>query len=268
MQSHNSHYKGIFAKITEVLKDSDIPLSPKQILIRINMKQPLERVKYSTVRNYCRTLAKESIIENLYYGVYSVVKVRDGVTSGFGGVLVHNVVLTFVDVPVVRHDEVVESVGDVRVVVVFGVQNCKVTCSLAYDVGMDLFLFHKCMAAIKRIVWDKIGINIDGFEPTVCCEFNQDFQQFRMDGVKCVSVTDFVGQMERIYNKGNVLRREIKVQKTDLPTLLATLQGGASQSNLFQVQYKILQRLEELIELQKASNRLHVESLNAKNGVA
>ncbi len=268
MQSRNSHYLGIYAKIVEALKESEIPLSPKQIMFRINMKTPLERVNYSTVRNYCRTLAEEGIIENPFYGVYSVVKVRDILTTGFSQVLVHNVVLTYEGMLVVRHDDVAVPVDGAKVAVCFGVQNRKVTATVSCDVGMDLFLFRKCMNSIKQVVWDRIGVNIDVLEPTVCCEFNEDYSQYRMDGVKCVSTKSFLGDVERIYNKGKGLRSEVKVQKTDLATIYATLKGGTSFANFMQINSAILQKLDQILEAMKLSNRLHVESLNERNGVA
>ena len=268
MQSYNSYYRGIFAKIVEALKESDIPLSPKQITLRINMKYPLDRVNYSTIRVYCKRLAKEGIIENPFYGVYSVTKVRDGVTTGFGGVLVHDVVLVFEGLPVVRHDEVSENVDGVKVAVVFGVQNRKVDCRLSCDVGMDYFLFKKCMSSVKQSVWDKIGVNIDALSPTVCCEFNEDYSQYRMDGVKCVTTKSFLGDIERIYNKGKGLRSEVKVQKTDLATIYATLKGGISVGNIMQAQIDILKELREIKEAMKFNNRLYLESLNERNGVA
>lgn len=268
MQSYHSYYKGLYAKIIEALKESDIPLSPKQITIRINMKYPLEHIKHATVRRYCRNLTIESIIENPFYGVYSVTKVRDGVTTGFSGVLVHCVVLVFEGLPVVRHDEVCEMVDGAKVSVCFGVQNRKVDCRISCDDGMALFLFRKCMNSVKQIVWDRIGVNIDVLEPTVCCEFNEDYSQYRMDGVKCVTTKSFFGDIERIYNKGKGLRSEVKVQKTDLATIYATLKGGISVGNIMQAQLDILKELREIKEAMKFNNRLQLQSLNERNGVA
>jgi len=183
------------------------------------------------------------------------------------GVRVHGLVLV-VDAPFLcerpKIEDVKETVGGVRFEVRFGRRNGKISCWIGCDPpGLD---YQSCVFAIKhfqRIVWDQVGFRVTEFE-TVNCDFNEDYIGVQLDGVKSVTVRDFLGNLERIYNKGpNVVRSEVRfpAEKMTIESMLTLLKGGITPYNILQTQFALLKKIENLYEAIKFGNEVNYRIL-------
>jgi len=246
-------------RILRILESSDRPLSPKEIAFHA-------KINHSTVRVYLRQMLKLGDVSQPSYGYY-VRKTRLGVGVGFGGVRVHGLVLV-VDAPFLcerpKIEDVKETVGGVRFEVRFGRRNGKISCWIGCDPpGLD---YQSCVFAIKhfqRIVWDQVGFRVTEFE-TVNCDFNEDYIGVQLDGVKSVTVRDFLGNLERIYNKGpNVVRSEVRfpAEKMTIESMLTLLKGGITPYNILQTQFALLKKIENLYEAIKFGNEVNYRIL-------
>ena len=88
----------------------------------------------------------------------------------------------------------------------------------------------------------------------VTCEVNEDHQGIRIDGANSITLTSFIGDLERIYNRENGLRSEIKVQGTTLDAIYSLLKGGVSVYSMLQAQFALFKRVEDLITAAKFGN--------------
>jgi len=253
MKSYNS-YGGKLSKwkqILSLLAESDRPLSPKEIASSA-------KINHSTVRVYLRRMLGQGEVTQPIHGYY-VTKTSLGVGLGFG-VRVHGLCLV-VDAGFLRDQakvgDVVESVGDVCFEVRFGRENGKVSGFISCEPpGLDYNGFCFVMDRFFQIVYDKIGFRPSEFE-TVNAEFNEDYLGVQLDGLKSVTVRDFMGNMERIYNKGPGLRSEVKLptEKMDIESVYTLLKGGTTPYTILQTQFALLKEVRNLYEGIKEMNR-------------
>jgi hypothetical protein len=150
-----------------------------------------------------------------------------------------------------------EQIGDIRVRVVFGLKRKKVTCFISRNVGVDysevamaveLFRLHVALRTAHMLETEEIEVHT--------CEFLEDYEQLRLDGVKCVTVKSFLGALERVYNKEHGLRSEVKVQPENVNTIMGLLKGGVTSYNILQSQFMIIQEIRCLTDAVKGSNLL------------
>ena len=255
IKSYNSYGSGISKtkRILKVLRENERPLKPKEIAFYAKLNR-------STARVYLRRLLEQGEVSQPYPQAY-VTKTVHAMAKGL--VRVHNLVLG-VDAPglgrgVPRFEG---WFGGVKVRVLFGFRRARITGFVSCDEGMD---FDKTVLVIdkfKQVVYERTGAKIgDGEINIVTCELNEDRRDIRLDGLKSVTVKDFVGSLERIYNKGEGLRSEVKVKPQSLESIFTALKGGPAFTQLLGVVYAQGKVLEEVREAIKFQNRVNVQLL-------
>jgi len=256
MKSYNS-YGSKVKHILKVLRDSEHPLKPKEIAL-------LAKTNRSTTRVYLRRLLEIGEVTQPYPQVY-VTKLTQVMASSL--VRVHNVVLG-VDAPgLARGVANFEGwFGSVKVRVLFGSRRGKITGFVSCDEGMD---FDKTVLAIdkfKQVVYERVGAKIcEGEISVVTCEFNEDRRDIKLEGLNCVTVKDFRGFLERIYNKDVGVRSEVKVQPQSLDHMYALLKGGMTPYQILQGQAMTNQKLDQLTDVIKQTNRFLLKIFDAVN---
>jgi len=235
-------------RIIDELKKASDPLTPKQISVRT-------RINHNTVKVYVRHLLVEKLISQPYPGAYSC-KTQPRCEEPLPRV--QNLVLSasapWLSSPI---EEIEEQIGDIGLRVVFGLKRRKITCYISRDRGMDcsevamaveLFRLHVALCTTHTLASEGIEVH--------SCEFLQDYEQLRLDGVKCVTVKSFLGVLERVYNREHGIRSEVKVQPQDVTSIMTLLKGGVSTYNILQGQFMMVQEIKHLTDAVKGSNRL------------
>ena len=233
-------------RIQDVVAASDRPLGPKEI-------SHLANVKHATTRVYVRQLLRHGVLRQPFRGVY-VMNPRYGVGRP---PRIHNLRLSVSRAPVPRGVSTrIEVFGDVKIQVLFGGKRQKITGILSSNPGLD---YTGCLFAIQRvltIIKEDLGLTISTANMAVTsCEFNEDFQDLRLDGLSCVTVKSFLGSLERIYNKGAGLRSEVKVRPDSIEGILALLKGGVTPYHAIQGMFAVEKRLADLTSAIKFQNR-------------
>ena len=249
-KSCNSCGSGVskIKRILKVLRESERPLKPKEIAF-------LAKVNHSTTRSYlCRLLERDKVSQP-FPQVY-VAKLTHGVVEDL--VRVHNLVLSVSAPKLSKGVKAFESwFGAVKIKVLFGSRRGKITGFVSCDEGMDLDKTFFVLDKFKSVVFDRVGVKVcDGEINVVTCELNEDRRDIRLDGLKCVTVKDFVGTLERIYSKGDVVRSEVKVKPQSLEHILGVLKGGMTNYQILQGVGFLRQEIQNQIEVQKQTNRL------------
>ena len=245
-QSYNS-YGGLSKKqaIVEILQREQRPLTPKEIVWISKADSRFGAINHNTVKVYCRQLLMSNKIYQPIHGYYEVTENRYGVL-GVSEVRVHDVRLVW-DVGLRGClGEVHEVVGGVKVDCQFGSVRGKVSATVACDEGMDFHTVCFAVDLVRRFAWEKAGVNLDVHVCSVCCEFNEDFKHVRLDGVRCATVQSFLGDLERVYQKQDCVRSEIKVEETSLEGMYALLKGGVSSYNILQSQFLLMKKLDRI----------------------
>jgi len=236
--------------IAQTVNESDIPLSPYTIHQEINKKLP---IKPSTVRVYLRRLLEREKIYQPYKGYYC-----NKVTHTLMRVPLrsHNILFTIEDQKwIKKREKIEEHIGEATLWVGFGVQNKKITCQVACDVGLSL---DACLFAIKRlfdIVESKKGSMVEDVVLKTF-EVNRDFQGVRIDGCKCYTRMGLFGVIERIYQKDEfTVRVEQKVsRKMSIDEFTSLIRGGVTSYNMTQGLFMLVQKIDDLVEAQKLAN--------------
>jgi len=257
-KSYNS-YGAIPSKtkrIMKVLRESERPLKPKEIAF-------LAKTNHSTTRVYLRKLLEKGEVVQPYPQAY-VTKTIHGVGGGF--VVVHNLVLGLKAPGLLCGVPGFEGwFGGVKLRVLFGGKRGQITGFVSCDEGMD---FDKTVLAIdkfKQVVYERTGAKVcDGEVNVVTCELNEDRRDLRLDGLKSVTVKDFVGTLERMYNKDDGVRSEVKVQSQSLENVFTLLKGGMTPYQILQTQALTNQKLDQLIEAIKQTNGFLLKILDAQ----
>jgi hypothetical protein len=256
-KSYNSYEGGISKtkRILKVLRESEHPLKPKEIAF-------FTKINRSTCRVYLRRLLEKQEVSQPYPQVYVTKPIH-----GMGEpslVLVHNLVLS-VRVAGFEPARLFEEwFGAIKVRVVFGCKRRQVTCFVSCDAGMDLDKVCFVLDKFKSVVFGRIGVRLrDDMVRVVSCELNEDRRSIRLDGVKCVTVKDFVGNLERIYNKGDGLRSEVKVQPLSVDHMLALMKGGMTSFHILQSVALLGEKMDQLTEVMKQNNRFTLQVLDA-----
>lgn len=243
-------------RILKVLRESERPLKPKEIAF-------LSKINHSTTRSYLRRLFERSQVTQPYSGSY-VAKPLDIMGVGIKP-LVHNLVLSvnwFIGVNATPKFEA--WFGAVKLRVLFGTKRKRITGFVSCDAGMDFDKVCFVIDKFRQVVWDRVGLRVrDDMIRVVSCELNEDNHSIRLDGVNCVTVKDFRGYLERIYNKDGGVRSEIKVKPQSLEQMMVLLKGGMTSYQILQGVGFLHQSIKELIEVTKQNNRFTLQVLDA-----
>lgn len=235
-------------RILETLKKASEPLTPKQIAAKT-------RINHNTVKVYVRQMRTQGLIDQPYPGAYSY---KTQPQYGEPPPRVQNLILSVAAPWLCNKIETLkEQVGDVGIRIIFGVKRRKVTGFISREQGMDCTQTIMALELFRLFIAQRTDQDIDYDKIEVrSCEFLEDYSQLRLDGVKCVTVKSFLGDLERVYNREHGLRSEVKVQPQDVNTIMALLKGGVSSYNILQGQFMMVQKIECLTDAVKGSNRL------------
>lgn len=249
--SDNSYGRGISKtkRILKVLRESEKPLKPSEIAF-------FAKVKHNTTRVYLRRLLAQGKVTQPYPQKY-VTKTTHGIVEGL--VKIHNLVLSVKAPGLVKGIRKFEEwFGTVKLRVLFGGRNGKITGFVSCDEGMDLDKYVFVVDKFKSVIFERTGARVcDGEVNVVTFELNKDRKDIRLDGVKSLTVKDFSGVLERIYSKDGGVRNEVKIaEPMNVASVEALLKGGMTNYQIVQGVGLLRQEIKNQIEVQKATNRL------------
>lgn len=230
----------------EALIEAKEPLFPREIALAIQEKKITTRVN-------CRRLLKEGLIHQPLPGLYSAVT---KLTYGSASVdkehppRLQNFVVEFGCQISASIPDFVRQFGSIGMKILFGRRHQRVTCYLSCQEGMDLNSFVLALETCKYVVASKLGVfPTDDSLKVDRAELLQDYQKIRMEGINCLTVESFTGIFEKMYNKENGLRSEVRAYHTSVEAIYALLKGGVVAYNNVQLGFSILDRLEELLRI-------------------
>ena len=155
--------------------------------------------------------------------------------------------------------DVTETVGTVKVRVIFGTERDKVSIFISCDAGMDK---NSCLLALDKgfgIVRGRLGKDLEQVYLKTF-ELNRDYLGVRVDRPTCITRVGLYDMVERIYQKEEGVRHEWKINKEmPLAEFEALLQGGVTSYNLMQANFALVQEVKRLTEAQKMTNSQLVE---------
>jgi hypothetical protein len=250
--------------ILEFLHSQETPLSAQEIAEET-------KLKHNSCRSYLRQLLAKDLIIQPYYGHYiAKQKLSDqtqnpndphmGMVKVNGSLLprVHNIRLKVEGVKKGMLDirgSWNRRLNDVEMTFV----NCGgdvTTVTVAYDLGLD----YSGWAFVRDFILLELGVTWERVLVT-SAELGNDFEGFRIDGAQAWTLTVFDGTFERYYNKGNGVRREVKMTKpATLAEMDALMKGGVSRYSVTRSQIETEHRLQSLTEAVKGGNRMIAES--------
>ncbi len=208
---HSSKPRGIEALTYQIIDASEVELKPCEIARKIHAPRKPTPGQYSTVRFFCSKLLQKGLIIQPYPGAYCN-KITYGVR--FVPLSVHNISLRSFVCQDVKHWEMDEFVGGVKIHVCFGSERRKISGYLACDVGG--MSHDACLLALNRwfdLVNDRLGFQLNDLE-ILTFECNKDYHGIRLDGVQCITKVDLYGMVERVYQKEeSLVRKERKITK-------------------------------------------------------
>ena len=208
----------IEAKAYHVIDASEVELTPAEIARKIHddgsenwNPKMIKPGQYTSVRVVCARLLQKGLVIQPYPGAYCN-KITYGVR--FVPLAVHNIRLHSNLCQNVKHWEIDEVVGGVKISVCFGKERRKVSGFISCDVGG--MSHDACLLAVNR--WFDIVEHHLGWELTdlvlTTFELNKDSAGVRIDGVQCITKKDLYGMIERTYQKEeSLVRKEWKVSK-------------------------------------------------------
>jgi hypothetical protein len=198
-------------RVFHVIDASEIELRPVEVARKIHAPHKPTKGQCTTVRGIIRKLLDKELIIQPYPGAYCN-KITYGVR--FVPLSVHNISLRSFVCQDVKHWEIDEFVGGVKLHVCFGSERRKISGYLACDVGG--MSHDACLLALNRwfdLVNDHLGFQLNDLE-ILTFECNKDYHGIRLDGVQCITKIDLYGMVERVYQKEEALvRKERKITK-------------------------------------------------------
>jgi hypothetical protein len=244
----------VYSALKQLEREDDHPYFAKEISEKA-------QVPFSTTRKALRTLLRQNhqnqVFQEYPRGPYST-KRRNVPTYGVAGHIgayglclprVQNLRLVVEGLCVGCGLPVLDwSVGDVRFEVVFGGKRGKVSATVSCDDGLSYRELCFVILEFKRRVCEVLGSVPDFRVEAESYEFLKDYLGFRLDGLKAVTLTSFMGLMEKIYQKENCLRHEVRSSvPVPVETLQALLLGGVSAATDRQYHFIIAERLERVV---------------------
>lgn len=245
----------VFDALKKLEKENDIAYFAKIISEKA-------RVKFSTARGALRKLLRQKRVFQQYprspYSSKPFNIPRSGVAEHIQAYRVclprvQDLVLVAVGLSVPRGlPDLVYSVGDVEFKVVFGWKRGKVSAVIRCDDGLSCRELRFVVRDFKRRVGDVLGcvpeFNVDATR----YEFLKDYLGVRLEGLKAITLTSFMGLMEKLYQKEKCLRHEVRSHvPVPVETLQGLMQGGMSTANLQQFNYLLVKDVARILEEMK-----------------
>ncbi len=235
--SHFNYTRGfsdIEKEILEEVNRSASLITPKEIALKT-------KIKHSTVRKTILRLFKRGFIDKVYHGHYA----SNGYSVTFGGSMlksdaeiffpkIHSIRFTVRDVDreaskwllnldIIRIKFIVYENGTAQVFI-----DCEGDYS--FDYVSFRILVDRVLKELSVDDWDQVSISSP--------EWNLDYEGWKLDGVKALTLKAFDNSFRRIYNKKFGIRDEVKIKGAiPLDEALTVLQGGISNYNLLQTLY-------------------------------
>ena len=231
--------------ILKILDFHDYPLNAKKVAL-------LTKINYSTVRSYLRQLNSSGFVHSPYRGYY-VANPKCGMVDG--PPKIHNLRLKKEGLKDLCSRRVERNVGLVSFNVSFGQKRGKIYGVIGCDAGLNYNETVFAISYFKDLVQRETGLLLKDDEIEVdSCECCYDYEHIKLEGLQCVTVSNFVGTLERLYNRKNGLRSEVRVKPDSLCSILSLLKGGFPTYNIVQNQFVTNQKLSELTEAIKGTN--------------
>lgn len=221
----------------------------------------------SSVRVNLSRLVKRGDVERTKYGYY---RIRPGYAVGGGvwrEVRVQHLHFWVDEIKVRDEDwgreELIEfpevsGVDPARIRVEFGGKRGKLHWWVKADAGLDFYGLN-----LARIVVEERLLRL-GYRPPMdwSCEGWETLADkfgIRLEGVSCVTYSTLSGWLEKHYDKGYGVRREIRAPSrgdATLESLNAMLQGGVNYGQLLQMVANTHQELNRVLTYLEQNNRL------------
>jgi len=193
----------------------------------------------NTVRARLSELRKRGDVHRLHPGRYTITP-----TYGVGSKSpprVQNLHISARGVEVTRHEVVVRELpgphggeaDTLRIRLVFGKKRGIIHYKVKAPRGLDLYGLRLVHELVETETWLRGYQDLDW--RAVNFEFLWDDQSVRLEGVSAVTFTDLVGTMEKYYNKGMGMRRELRGSGgARIQDLEALIQGGITSQQALQ----------------------------------
>jgi len=232
-------------RILKILDFHDYSLNAKRIAL-------LTRINYSTVRSYLRQLNSSGFVQSPYRGYY-VANPKYGMVDE--PPKIHNLRLKKGGLKDLCFRRVEGNVGLVSFNVSFERKRGKIYGIIGCDAGLNYNETVFAISYFKDLIQRETGLLLKDDEIEVdSCECCYDYASVKLEGVQCVTVSNFAGTLERLHTRRNGLRSEVRVKPDSLCSILSLLKGGFPTYNIVQNQFVTNQKLSELTEAIKGTN--------------
>ena len=224
------------------------------------------KIPEGSVRKYLSNLVKDGVLDRTTRGFY-ILKPMDGVRSRFSEIKlrVQNVEVYVLGFGVVESDlGVVLLEGNPGVCMDFGVKRDRIGCGITCDEGLDVAGLRLARGLLIRECERRgFDIPVDAWMVSGC-EFLWDYVGIRMEGINCLTFTDFMGNLEKIYNKPWGVRHEVKLgrmREVGLEAVIGILGRGVEFSNINALLDSIAQKIDENTDAVKGNTRVELDFL-------
>lgn len=267
-------------KILDFLSHSELPLSPFSIAKALNFKP-------STTRARLSELARQGLVERVTTGLYSITP-----THGVGSPRIQNFLAVASPEPALTLDRLkrLEALGlvsytgreyqhiykfsgppegpegEVILRLIFGLKRNKITWSIKAPLGLDLYGFMMAWGLVRCLL-ARARVKIPGDFMIRNYELLHDRFSVTMEGVKALTLQDFKGNLEKMYNKDYGVRREIRAtDPRPIQELMAFYQGGLPSFMIAQASYDIAREVQRNTEAIKRlnANQADLNKLNSE----
>ena len=162
-------------------------------------------------------------------------------------------------VPDVVSDSLVFDSKHSKVTVTFGAKRKRITYQVGAPYGVDLIHFCFIHAFVEREVHRR------GLHPSEWLikkiETMNDFSGFRLEGLQCLTFTNFAGEMEKYYNKTGI-RREVRTsQPISVQAFMRLIKEGLDVATVHRRFNDLEYKLASLEESVKGGNRALLDAV-------
>lgn len=238
-------------KIANCISKHPEGIQPKRIALET-------KLRHNTIKSYLKIICKEGFAKVRSGWYYPVAERTHGDEKP---IRTHNVNLSINDVSLdKKYEDKIEEFDSVKILVRFGVCNSKITGVISGEPPLNYREFCFAVDKFKSMICSSIGVNFSNEDILVTsCEFNADYENLRIEGINAVTLTDFKGNLLKLYNKENNLRKEARETSLPLPAVLSFLRGNAVPYNVVERQIALEEKVDEMSEVVRCQNRESVQ---------
>lgn len=208
-------------KILDTLKNHPEGLTPKFIAFHTGINP-------NTVKSIIPQIfqiKKKDNIRGLYY------LVDEGQHGNIFSWNVHNCILTY-KVPEYAGERITKTFD-------FGLTNCdldigaetkQATLRISTEHPINISALTICFGLFSSLIREYTSVNLELKDVIVSTlEFNQDFQNLRLDGAKCITFDSLIEQY-KLYQKQNALRVEYKIKMPITAEVVMSMLNNSTNS--------------------------------------